>query len=110
MQVCGLEPSDEPVHHTLPPARLPGVLERWLTELLPRALDWSARRAAASLAPVPSASLVAATLTHLVRHKSGAGSDGGGWTKGEVAAAVARGVGAHMPPTTRRELASEIAK
>jgi hypothetical protein len=81
-----------------------GSLEAWLLELLPRALDWAAAR------PRPveptAAGLVASALSHMLAPTGG----GRPRSKAEAAAALARGVGAHLEPGTRAELAAELAR
>lgn len=78
-----------------------GQLEAWLAELLPRALDWAAARPA----PVQPtrAGLLAAVLSQL-------GGPAVSHSRAEVAAALARGLGAHLEPSVRAELAGEVAK
>ncbi len=79
--------------------------------MLPLALDW----VAAHPTPVdpPRVGLLAAAFSHLDATATGSsgGSSGGGVTsKDQVAAALARGLGAHLAPRARRELAAELLK
>jgi dynein heavy chain 2 len=84
-----------------------GQLKAWMADLLPRSIDWALAR------PRPAeptrAGLLASAFSHLAPGGGGSG-DGGVRSKGEAAAALARGLGAHMAPATRREFATELAR
>lgn len=79
-----------------------GQLESWMADLLPHALNWATEHPRA--VDLTRAGMLAGAFSHVV------GPQGGGpRSKGEAAAALARGLGAHMMPSVRLEFAQELA-
>jgi hypothetical protein len=86
-----------------------------MADLLPRALEF-ARARPADADPTPGG-LLASALSHLPHgghadgdDVGGAGEAGGVCSREEASAALARGLGAHLAPPDRLELASQLAR